>query len=147
MFQTSFFYHQEHHLYIHFKKRAFCWLTLHTVSQCTVQKTHQTNFTHEIKITYCLMQSIRQALVSFNKGKINCRTVPQLLQGPCMNLLSFSFATYIQISLVFQPHSFSYVYICIHTSNINTNPLKTKRRPLYLKTQSVPRCKHFSSRL
>jgi len=27
------------------------------------------------------------------------------------------------------------------------NPLKTNRRPLYLKTQSVPRCKHFSSRL
>jgi len=26
-------------------------------------------------------------------------------------------------------------------------PLKTKRRLLYLKTQSVPRCKHFSSRL
>jgi len=25
------------------------------------------------------------------------------------------------------------------------NPLQTKRRPLYLKTQSVPRCKHFSS--
>jgi len=25
------------------------------------------------------------------------------------------------------------------------NPLKTKRRPLYLKTQSVPRCKHFIS--
>ena len=27
------------------------------------------------------------------------------------------------------------------------NPLNTKRRPLYLKAQSVPRCKHFSSRL
>jgi hypothetical protein len=27
------------------------------------------------------------------------------------------------------------------------NPLKTKRRPLYLKTQSVPRCKQFSSGL
>ena len=27
------------------------------------------------------------------------------------------------------------------------NPLKTKRRLLYLKTQSVPRSKHFSSRL
>jgi len=27
------------------------------------------------------------------------------------------------------------------------NPLKMKRRLLYLKTQSVPRCKHFSSRL
>jgi len=31
--------------------------------------------------------------------------------------------------------------------NIKFNPLKTKRRLLYLKTQSVPRCKHFSSRL
>jgi len=27
------------------------------------------------------------------------------------------------------------------------NPSKTKRRLLYLKTQFVPRCKHFSSRL
>jgi hypothetical protein len=27
------------------------------------------------------------------------------------------------------------------------NPLKTKPRPLYLKVQSVPRCKHFSTRL
>jgi hypothetical protein len=27
------------------------------------------------------------------------------------------------------------------------NPLKTKRRLLNLKAQSVPRCKHFSSRL
>ena len=26
-------------------------------------------------------------------------------------------------------------------------PLKTKRRPLYLNSQSVPRCKHFLSRL
>jgi len=36
-------------------------------------------------------------------------------------------------------------------SQINTkhgfNPLKTKCRPLYLKTQPVPCCKHFSSRL
>jgi len=27
------------------------------------------------------------------------------------------------------------------------NPLQTKRRPLYLKNQSVLRCKHFPSRL
>ena len=27
------------------------------------------------------------------------------------------------------------------------NPLQMKHRPLYLKTQFVPRCKHFSSRL
>jgi len=32
-------------------------------------------------------------------------------------------------------------------TNRNINPLKTKSRLLYLKTQSVPRCKHFSSRL
>ena len=30
---------------------------------------------------------------------------------------------------------------------ITIKPLKTKRSPLHLKTQSVPRCKHFSSRL
>ena len=30
---------------------------------------------------------------------------------------------------------------------ININPLQTKLRRLYLKTQSVPRSKHFSSRL
>ena len=30
---------------------------------------------------------------------------------------------------------------------LENNPLKTKRRPLYLKTQSVPRSKHFSSGL
>jgi hypothetical protein len=32
-------------------------------------------------------------------------------------------------------------------SVVTLNPLKTKRRMLYLKTQSVPRCKHFSSLL
>ena len=30
---------------------------------------------------------------------------------------------------------------------VRINPLKTKRRLLYLNTQFVPRCKHFSSRL
>jgi len=44
-----------------------------------------------------------------------------------------------------------FVYIaCLEMMVIlirNINPLKTKLRPLYLKTQSVPRCKHFSSRL
>jgi len=33
------------------------------------------------------------------------------------------------------------------TEHDAVNHLKTKRRPLYLKTQSVPRCKHFSFRL
>jgi len=34
------------------------------------------------------------------------------------------------------------VCVCVY---IYINPLKTKRRPLYLKTQSVPRSKHFIS--
>jgi hypothetical protein len=44
-----------------------------------------------------------------------------------------------------------YVYygVCIHENSkiFSFNHLKTKSRPLYLKTHSVPRCKHFSSRL
>jgi len=40
------------------------------------------------------------------------------------------------------------VAVCsqINTKDININPLQTKRRPLYLKTQFLPRSKHFSSR-
>jgi hypothetical protein len=33
--------------------------------------------------------------------------------------------------------------IACSTRLVLINPLKKKRRPLYLKTQSVPRCKHF----
>ena len=35
----------------------------------------------------------------------------------------------------------------VHKQCVYINPLKTKRRLLYLKTQFVPRSKHFSSRL
>jgi hypothetical protein len=38
-------------------------------------------------------------------------------------------------------------YLNLTSLNLRINPLQTKRRLLYLKTQSVPRCKHFSSRL
>ena len=40
-------------------------------------------------------------------------------------------------------------YLSCHTNMVllDVNPLNTKRRPLYLKTQFVPRSKHFSSRL
>ena len=39
-----------------------------------------------------------------------------------------------------------HVRVC-YITEITLNLLRTKRRTLYLKTQSVPRCKHFSSRL
>jgi hypothetical protein len=41
-------------------------------------------------------------------------------------------------------------FIATHVSNLSYGrfiPLKTKHRLPYLKTQSVPRCKHFSFRL
>ena len=39
------------------------------------------------------------------------------------------------------------IFLCSKLGQKRLNPLKTKRRQLYLKPQSVPRCKHFSSRL
>ena len=50
------------------------------------------------------------------------------------------------------PHSLycQYILCGVYVGLLVTffvNPLKTKRRLLYLKTQAVPRCKHFSSRL
>jgi len=38
-------------------------------------------------------------------------------------------------------------YLTHNVFSTDINPLKTKRTPLYLKTQSVPRCKHLLSRL
>jgi hypothetical protein len=43
-----------------------------------------------------------------------------------------------EISKIFQAELIQYMYL---------NLLKTERRPLYLKVQFVPPCKHFSSRL
>jgi hypothetical protein len=52
------------------------------------------------------------------------------------------------------PLIYIYIYIvgfCLNLLKLHKfyvlYPLKTKHRLLYLKTQSVPRCKHFSSRL
>ena len=47
-----------------------------------------------------------------------------------------------------QSNSGKYIKICALLLMWDEfNPLNTKRRPLYLKTQFVPRSKHFSSRL
>ena len=45
-----------------------------------------------------------------------------------------------------QAKLYSFYFYRLKPASILT-PLQPKRRPLYLKTQSVPRCKHFSSRL
>ena len=56
---------------------------------------------------------------------------------------SASFPTLVRISI--ESVSAVRFSICSYSSTIK--PLETKGRPHYLKTQSVPRCKHFSSRL
>jgi hypothetical protein len=42
---------------------------------------------------------------------------------------------------------FEVMYMELRNLHTYINPLNTKRRLLYLKTQFVPRSKHFSSRL
>jgi hypothetical protein len=60
------------------------------------------------------------------------------------NGLKYSGGKIVNISLHIQVSAPSVGY-CFAAMSIN--PLNTKRRLLYLKTQFVPRCKHFSSRL
>ena len=45
------------------------------------------------------------------------------------------------------PVKFKLYGMFIFDSHSHINPLKTKRRLFYLKTQFVPRSKHFSARL
>jgi len=40
-----------------------------------------------------------------------------------------------------------YIYIIVHIRNLHFSPLKTKRNPLYLKAQIVPRSKHSQQQL
>jgi hypothetical protein len=88
----------------------------------------------EIELTSCSM-------------KTNLYEKCQLLNVP-------KFGTHGHSSFAYLYHTLK-IYVCIRTKCppayvcvlVNFNPLKTKRRPLYLKTQFVPRCKHFSSRL
>jgi len=47
---------------------------------------------------------------------------------------------------VFTPILFAPIFVSARNGH-QINPLKTKRRLHYLKTQFVPRSKHFSSRL
>jgi hypothetical protein len=61
--------------------------------------------------------------------------------------------TYLNLFILHRALFFFKLFNHTHTTKSNLlnvpfciKPLKTKSRTLYLKTQSVPRCKHFSSR-
>jgi len=47
------------------------------------------------------------------------------------------------LSIIQQNLNIAYVLVQLLNEIPIINPLQTKRSPLYLKTQSVPRCKHF----
>jgi hypothetical protein len=59
--------------------------------------------------------------------------------------LAYEHSAHLTNTLFTARRNFISPVIIICTANFN--PLKTKRGLLYLKTQYVPRCKHFSSRL
>jgi hypothetical protein len=63
----------------------------------------------------------------------------------CLQTKRPIFQVQISTCRVFPYNSVTSMLICELAGEIIS--LQTKRRPLYLKTQSVPRCKHFSSRL
>jgi hypothetical protein len=86
-------------------------------------------------------------ITAFYDVKTCCSPERYKHYGPmfCLHLIG-RFLSYPEIrDRIFLQNTDTSVNIRSHITYIN--PWKTKRRPLYLKTQSVPRCKHFSSRL
>ena len=61
--------------------------------------------------------------------------------------LSLNFTSQIEDEAQQHSCSASETKPCDNSPQLGVNRLKTKHRLLYLKTQFVPRCKHFSSRL
>jgi hypothetical protein len=64
-----------------------------------------------------------------------------------MNILTLKVLSYVDILAVISYTQIVYDKLDWGLLLIDFNPLQTKRTPLYLNTQAVPRCKHFSSRL
>ena len=83
---------------------------------------------------------------SISYQPIHFRYIWILSTHPCLghsqSLFPSGYCTKILCAFPFSPqHTTCTTYLTLLI------PLHTKRRPLYLKPQSVPRCKHFSSRL
>jgi len=80
------------------------------------------------RIIYCFLTALHvsSAIFAHHQEHLNC---------------NYSFWSYLRVSLS------AAVMAEWKLTKSHINPLQTKRRPLYVKTQSVPRCKHFSSGL
>jgi len=77
-------------------------------------------------------------------GYLGLQTNSQVVNCLFLSIATMVARTHLNVTL--HVHCLS-GYWSIHAINCHINHLKTKRRTLYLKTESVPRCKHFSSRL
>jgi hypothetical protein len=96
----------------------------------------------DLTVLSCLK---KMSFVLFNefhssRSEAVSRTVSQEISRPLWNPFFLPVSSIQSRSPLTVLHPVLHIEICF-------NPLKTKCRLLYLKTQSVPRCKHFSSRL
>ena len=112
-----------------------------------------TNRSWKLQIKFCNIPStyglILEFIVSWNFScyalLLYMRVIPISLNVIFINKWSWLLRTIIIISHL--PCSIIYYPIRIISHHMAFNPLKTKHRLLYLKTQFVPRSKHFSSLL
>ena len=115
------------------------------------------SFTKDVGIAFDNMQ-VRVNSVKPLFFILICIVFPQVSCIYSAPYKSDTFKAFLQLLLAFiygflvSPHShFRYdewTALCVKTRNVKcVNLLKTKHRLLYLKTQFVPHCKHFSSRL
>jgi len=107
---------------------------------------------------------MNELIVSLLKNTVPLCNNPLRIFPPCLGVLSHSAVISTKASAqnpTYTLYKGAYRHSSLqgiqqYTSHINHprqklytwhNPLQTKRRPLYLKTHSVPRCKHISSGL
>ena len=82
----------------------------------------------------------------FHKNGVFSEAQNGFRKGKCIETAVQSFIERIQEALDKRILTIG-IFIDLSKAYDVLNPLKTNVRLLYLKTQSVPRCKHFSSRL
>jgi len=126
--------------------RCCCHLLLKTkqVSSWEMSVNYQALRCHNHSLNLCTRENLKNKPQTLNINKCDTKKKPQYTFLNCLKpqiLADDALKPAINVSGVF--------FWSFRVNKIESlfNPLKTKRRPLYLKTQSVPRCKHFSSRL
>ena len=105
---------------------------------------------------HCMIHFLHSILSEFLSHKNKLLYSVELGTEHWANWLAWSSYSPLRLSKQFIPETKRNTYKNTQSPSIEKltiysimiiNPLQTKRRLLYLKTQSVPRCKHFSSRL